>query len=82
MGIFATSTITEAVGEVERVWLVYFDREVEEVRAMGSKHAALAWLESRPSAGSEARFVEVGRERFNDLVVALYRREGPQPGDE
>jgi hypothetical protein len=74
LGIFATSTITEAVGEARRVWLVYFDREVEEVRAMGVEHPALGWL--------QVRFVEVERERFNDLVVALYRREGPQPGDE
>jgi len=69
LGIFATPTITEAVGEAQNVWLVYFSREVEEVRAMGADHPALAWLESL--------FALVEQERFDDLVVALYRREGP-----
>ncbi|HEC34683.1 MAG TPA: hypothetical protein ENI37_08230 [Chloroflexi bacterium] len=69
LGIFATATITEAVGAAERVWLVYFPREVEEAQALGTEHPALAWL-----AGG---FVEVEREKFADLVVALYRRKGP-----
>jgi mannosyltransferase len=81
LGVFATPTITEAVGEAERVWLVYFPREVAEVQAMGAEHPALAWLEGRPSTGSSTgsgrRFVRAGQERFGDLTVALYRREGP-----
>jgi hypothetical protein len=67
LGIFATSTITEAVGAAQRVWLVTFPRELEEMRAMGAEHPALAWLRDR--------CVLVERERFGDLVVALYRRE-------
>ena len=76
LGIFATPTITEAVGEVGRVWLVYFPREVEEVRAMGAEHPALAWLEGRfgPAVG---RPWPTEQERFSDLVVALYRRKEP-----
>jgi 4-amino-4-deoxy-L-arabinose transferase-like glycosyltransferase len=66
LGIFATPTMAEAVGGAERVWLVYFLREVDE---MGGEHPALAWL--------EGRFTEVERGRFNDLVVVFYRREGP-----
>lgn len=69
LGIFATSTITEAVRGRERVWLVYFPREVEEVQALGADHPTLAWL--------DARFVRSDQNRFGDLVVALYRREGP-----
>ena len=69
LGIYATSTITEAVGTAERVWLVYFPREMEEVRAMGLEHPVLAWL--------EGRFVEEQRQPFADLTVALYQREGP-----
>ncbi|MBN1811550.1 MAG: glycosyltransferase family 39 protein [Anaerolineae bacterium] len=65
LGIFATPTMAEAVGAAERVWLIYFTEEMEQVE----EHPALAWL--------EGRFVEVKQERFNDLVVALYRREGP-----
>ena len=68
LGIFATSTITEAVEIAERVWLVYFPREVEEVRSMGIDHPVLAWL--------EGRFAVMEQERFSDLVVALYRRKG------
>jgi hypothetical protein len=69
LGIFATSTITEAVGQAQGVWLVYFAREVEQVRALGADHPALAWLASTS--------ILVEQERFSDLVVALYRREGP-----
>ena len=66
LGIFATLTMTEAVGTAERVWLVYFTEEMEQ---RGEDHPALTWL--------EGRFVELEQERFNDLVVALYRREAP-----
>jgi hypothetical protein len=69
LGIFATPTITEAVGAAERVWLIYFPREVEEMQALGAEHPALAWL--------EGRFTEVSREQFNDLTVARYQREEP-----
>jgi mannosyltransferase len=67
LGIFAAPTIADGVGEAERVWLVYFSREIEEMRASGGEHPALAWL--------EGRFVQVGQEHFSDLMVALYRRE-------
>jgi 4-amino-4-deoxy-L-arabinose transferase-like glycosyltransferase len=69
LGIFATPSIAEGVGGAERVWLVYFPREMEEVRASEGEHPALAWL--------EGRFVQVGRKRFSDLIVSLYRREDP-----
>ena len=69
LGIFATSTITEAVGQAQQVWIVYFPREVEEVQAMGGGHPALNWLEHR--------FALVEQQCFGDLVVALYRREVP-----
>ena len=67
LGIFATPTMAEAVGTAERVWLVYFPREMQEI---GGEHPALTWLE-------KSRFVEVERERFNDLTVVLYQREVP-----
>jgi hypothetical protein len=64
LSIFATPTMTEAVGTAEQVWLVYFPREVEQMEV----HPALTWL--------EGRFVEMKRAQFTDLVVALYLREG------
>jgi hypothetical protein len=67
LGMFATPTIAEGVGAAERVWLVYFSRELEEIRALEGEHPTLAWL--------EGGFVQVGQERFSDLIVALYRRE-------
>ena len=70
LGIYATPTVTAAVGTAEQVWLVYFPREVAEVEALGVEHPALAWL-------GENHFAEVERRSFSDLVVALYRREGP-----
>jgi len=70
LGIFATPTITEAVGAAERVWLIYFTRELKELQAMGSEHSALLWMR-------EEDFCEVEREQFADLVLALYRREVP-----
>ncbi len=66
LGLFASATISEAVGAAERVWLVYFPQEIAE---WGGVHPALTWL--------EGRFVLVDQQPFNDLVVALYRREGP-----
>jgi hypothetical protein len=69
LGIFATATMTEAVGTAQRVWIVVFSEEVEQMEATVGEHPALAWL--------ERRFTEVGRERFSDLVVAHYRREEP-----
>lgn len=64
LGIFATPTITQAVGEAGRAWLVYFPREVQE---MGENHPALAWVKDR--------FVLLEETRFSDLVVALYQRQ-------
>jgi 4-amino-4-deoxy-L-arabinose transferase-like glycosyltransferase len=69
LGIFATPSIAEGVGEAERVWLVYFPRELEEMQASEGEHPALAWLEGRS--------VQVRQEHIGDLVVALYRREDP-----
>jgi mannosyltransferase len=68
LGIFATPTIGEAVGEAEQVWLIYFTREVDEMQALGMEHPALVWL--------QGRFVEVARKQFADLAVVRYRREG------
>jgi hypothetical protein len=67
LGIYATPTIAQAVGGARQVWLIYFPREVEEVEALGVEHPVLLWLSDR--------FVRVDEQRFNDLVVALYRRE-------
>jgi 4-amino-4-deoxy-L-arabinose transferase-like glycosyltransferase len=66
LDIFATPTVAEAVEAAERVWLVYFTEEMEQ-------------MDQHPALTLEGRFVEVEQERFNDLIVALYRREGPQP---
>jgi hypothetical protein len=69
LGIFATPTITEAVGEAQRVWLIYFSREMEQVQAIGAGHPALDWLEDR--------YAGVRQEQFGDLVVATYQWEAP-----
>lgn len=68
LGLFATPTITEAVGQAGRVWLVYFPREVEQMQALGAEHPAVS--------GLPGGLVEVEREQFADLVVVLYEREG------
>ena len=68
LSIHATSTITEAVGDANRTWLVYFPREVQETRAIAGEHAPLQWIESH--------FNEVSKKSFSDMVVALYQREG------
>jgi 4-amino-4-deoxy-L-arabinose transferase-like glycosyltransferase len=67
LGIFATPTITEAVGTARCAWLVYFPREVTEAETVAGEHPVLGWVEER--------FVQVNQERFSDLVIALYRRE-------
>jgi hypothetical protein len=65
LGIFATETMTEAVGAADRVWLVYFPLEVEQ---MGGVHPALTWL--------DGGFAETDRKAVGDLMIALYLREG------
>ncbi len=70
LGIYATATISEAADGADQLWLVYFPREVAETEALLGAHPALSWLEG-------AGFVEAEGARFGDLVVALYRREGP-----
>ena len=52
----------------ERVWLVYFPREVQETQALGEELAALSWL--------NRHFAPAGQEQFGDLTVALWQ-EGP-----
>ena len=69
LGIFATSTITEAVGQAGRVWLVYFPREVEEVQALDLQHPALVWLKDY--------YRETARSSFSDLDVLCFEREMP-----
>ena len=64
LGLFATPTITEAVGAAERVYLVYFPREVAEMRAAGREHPALTWLERHGDRVETARFA--------DLTVATF----------
>jgi len=61
LGIFATPTITEAVGGAEVVWLIVFDREVAE---MGGTHPYLEWL--------EGHYQGHGRHSFSDLSVMLF----------
>ena len=68
LGVFATPTMAEAVGMARRVWVIYFQREVDEMQAVGMDPPALLWL--------EGSFVKVEQVQFNDLTVALYRREG------
>jgi 4-amino-4-deoxy-L-arabinose transferase-like glycosyltransferase len=68
LGIFATSTIAEAVGQAEQVWLVYFPREMEEVQALGAQHPALVWLKDR--------YRETERCGFSDLDILVFEREG------
>jgi mannosyltransferase len=65
LGIFATETMSEAVGQADRVWLVYFPLEVEQ---MGGVHPALTWL--------DGGFVETDRKPVGDLMMALYLRKG------
>lgn len=67
LGIYATPTLAQAVGDARRVWLVYFPREVDEVRALGGEVPDLP--------GLSGRFVRVDERGFGDLMVALYRRE-------
>jgi len=67
LGIFATSTITDAVGKAGCIWLIYFPREAAEMEALGAEHPVLAWL--------EGSFAPVAQERIVDLVVAEYQRE-------
>jgi len=64
LGIFATSTITEAVGGAHTVWLVVFEREIEE---LGGVHPDLEWLKER--------YQETDRRSFNDLSVILFEGE-------
>ncbi len=66
LGIFATSTITEAAGTASRLWLVYFEQEIQEMEGWGQEHGALRW--------TEERFQEMDRRIFTDLVVVLFER--------
>jgi mannosyltransferase len=68
LGIFGTSSITEAVGAADRVWLVYFEREMQEAEQGGGEHQVLSWIEDR--------FRETDRISFSDLSVTLLSREG------
>ena len=61
LGIFATPTITEAVGGAEVVWLIVFDREIAE---MGGTHPYLEWLEDH--------YQKSGRRSFGDLSVMFF----------
>nr|HID12359.1 hypothetical protein [Anaerolineae bacterium] len=66
LGLFPASDVAAAVTGRERVWFVIFDRAIEEY---GGRHPHLEWLESHYSLQAV--------ERFNDLQVRLYFREGP-----
>jgi 4-amino-4-deoxy-L-arabinose transferase-like glycosyltransferase len=68
LGIHAAEGIGVAVGAAQRVWLVSFQREMEEVQALGVEHPALTWL--------EGRMIRTGEQRFGDLIVTLYERGG------
>jgi 4-amino-4-deoxy-L-arabinose transferase-like glycosyltransferase len=63
LGIFATPTLTEAVGLADTVWLVVFDREIAEA---GGMHPYLEWLVDR--------YREISRCSFNDLSVVRFER--------
>ena len=69
LSIFATPTITEAVGQAAQVWLVYFPREVEEVQALGLQHPALVWLKDH--------YRETARSSFSDLDILCFERKVP-----
>jgi len=68
LGIYATAGISEAVGGVDRVWLVYFEREIEETRQMGEEHVALSWIQDR--------YRQTERQSFEGLEVVLLERDG------
>ena len=69
LGIFATAGITEAVDTADRVWVVYFERElVEHAAATVSQHP-VTWLEHH--------FVRHRQMRFDDLAVRLYQERRP-----
>ena len=57
------------MGQAQRVWLIYFPREMEQVQAIGAGNPALDWLGDR--------YAGVRQEQFGDLVVALYQWEEP-----
>jgi hypothetical protein len=71
LGLFATSDIETATLGHERVWLVVFQREIEEYRAAGYlDHPQRAWLDQY--------YTLVSVESFNDLYVYEYW-SGPSP---
>jgi hypothetical protein len=63
LGIFATSTITEAVEGADAVWFAVFDREVDETQG---DLPSLAWL--------GAHYRRVDQIGFSDLRVILFER--------
>jgi len=67
LDLFATSTITAAVGEANRVWLVVFPREMEEMEALGATSSAQRWLKNR--------FVKDSEKCFQALSLILYEGE-------
>jgi hypothetical protein len=68
LGLFATSSITMAVGGADRVWLVQFPQEIREAQILTGKHLALDWV--------QRRFVRTGEKQFGDIAITLYRTEG------
>ena len=65
IGFYADEDMSAAVGEAERVWLVVFERELQEFRATGvDLHPALAWLDEA--------FRQVRVEKYGDVAVYEY----------
>jgi hypothetical protein len=66
LGLSAATTITEAVGGADTVWLIYFSREIQELEAAGTESEALTWMERAFSTSTRRQFV--------DLEIVAYRR--------
>ncbi|HXV98893.1 MAG TPA: hypothetical protein VEC93_10765 [Anaerolineae bacterium] len=66
LGLFAQPDLETAVGDHRRVWLVIFDRALEEYEEAGKQHPHLAWLEQH--------YELVDTIKFNDLTVYTYAR--------
>ena len=64
LGLFAQPDLETAVAGHRRVWLVIFDRALEEYEEAGNQHPHLAWLEQH--------YELVNTTKFNDLSVYTY----------
>jgi mannosyltransferase len=67
LGLFSIPDIATAAGGHDRVWLVIFDRAIDEYRLAGyATHPHLIWLDSS--------YVRVGQMTWGDLHLFLYEK--------